>query len=392
VRGARVAEAIVMIASGQVVLLVEDDRAVQRAYAEALTAAGFSVLAEADGDWALRTFATRPVDLLVLDLLLPGRGGQQLAEEVRGSERGRTLPLVLVSGVFSSTRGKRQLEERLGPLEWLDKPLEPSRLVAAVQRALGLAEEEPSPEARRERLARARVEAKLKDLASIVDAALGAVEACVVRLSDDPLDRFQDMGLEAEQAHFLGLVDGQRTVAELLALAALHGLAQEDARRLLYALKCAGMIQLGLPGAANYERKLGEGGIQGDRDDVARILAAEERFRDGERLLAQHKLAEARAALEAAVALCPEEAEFHAVLAFCLWSGSGQTEAAAQEAGRMLDRALALDPRMDRAYVFRGHIHKALGRGREAEAELEKARVCNPACADALRELRLLRQ
>jgi tetratricopeptide (TPR) repeat protein len=58
----------------------------------------------------------------------------------------------------------------------------------------------------------------------------------------------------------------------------------------------------------------------------------------------------------------------------------------------MLDRALLLNPRIDRAYVFRGRIARAQGRPQEAEAEFEKALLCNPACAEALDELRLARR
>ena len=43
------------------ILLVEDDRAVQRALAEALHESGFTVLAEHDGDWARTTFEQRRV-------------------------------------------------------------------------------------------------------------------------------------------------------------------------------------------------------------------------------------------------------------------------------------------------------------------------------------------
>src|SRR5205823_252789 len=61
------------------------------------------------------------------------------------------------------------------------------------------------------------------------------VEHATVRLSDDPLDRFQDMGLESEEARVYGLIDGRRTVGELLAMTALPA---EDALKLIYAVRC----------------------------------------------------------------------------------------------------------------------------------------------------------
>ena len=73
------------------------------------------------------------------------------------------------------------------------------------------------------------------------------------------------------------------------------------------------------------------------------------------------------------------------------WNLEEPTPKAAEAAGQWLDRALRMNPRMDRAYVFRGRIHRVLGRAREAESEFEKALTCNPACAEALAELRLVR-
>src|SRR6185503_8839105 len=84
------------------ILLVEDDRAVQRALAEALHQSGFTVLAEHDGEWALSTFQQRRVDLVVLDAVLPRRNGFQLALEIRRSDKGRRVPILLVSGVYET--------------------------------------------------------------------------------------------------------------------------------------------------------------------------------------------------------------------------------------------------------------------------------------------------
>ena len=690
--------------TGPTILMVEDDRGLQRTWAEALTDAGFTVLAERDGNWALRTFSQRPVDLVILDVLLPGRGGLEVAEELRRSERGRNLPIVIATGLLnlnSGGRGKRELLERLGgaaQLEWLDKPFEPSKLVLACQRLLRVTPETTDPETRRKRRDRARVEAKLKDLSSIADlaeakgvesesqarfrgaqlvrgnlretpfaevlsqlhrwratgalllradpvkkivyvkegtplfvrsnllgeclgqilvrermisvheceeslwrmqaekrqqgtvliemgcispanlgyalqlqqetkifdvfhwaegdynfnpraeapaslvaleatsakilfdgiqraydpqrasAALGDLDNLAVRLSDDPLDRFQEMGLEAEHARFYSLIDGRRSVSELLEPGG--PLPQDEGRRLLYALKCANMVQFGLPGRVNsaprlqalpqpvhagiaelpvdpyvpppptsdlperalpepelalrqqiermaahaqdlrrgtlyevlgvlrnasefeirnafaakakehhpdrlgpeassevitlakeifativrahdllsdrrkrleYEAELRAGAVKSDSDDVARILAAEERFRRGELLLKQLEPALARAAFLEAVRLYPDEAEFHACLGWAEWLCSQQDEPGEDRAEVHLHRALALNPRMDRAYVFRGWIRKALGRPREAEQEFENALLCNPASAEALRELRLSR-
>jgi CheY-like chemotaxis protein len=682
------------------VLLIEDDKQVQRIFAEALTAAGMTVLAEHDGDWALRTFTNRPVDAVVMDALLPGRTGFQVAEELRKLPRGKQVPLIFMSGVYKASRSLNELRARVGEVQWLEKPIEPAQLVDAVYRALGVARLDDKQEAQR-RLQRAREAAKLRELSSLSDLAearavesdsqvrfrgamlvrgnlrdtpftevlaqlhrwratgalllrkdpvkklvylregavtyvrsnllnetLGHVlvrermiseeecaesfrrmneqkrqqgttliemgcispanlayalqlqleaklfdcftwpegeyqfnpraeaptaqvaieltparvlfegirrhydearvrkalgrdlERVTVKLADDPLDRFQDMGLDGDEARLYGLIDGRRTVGELLQATRLE---PEEVLRLLYALRCAGMIAFGPPrdalappqpppppddlsgplpmpvveipvslsvppppierlperavperelyirqqverlaaraqdlrrqtlfevlglartatadevrrafGAlakenhpdrlgpdttkearafaeeifaqllrayetlidptqrAEYEKTLLAGVHSSDQDEVARILAAEQAFREGEELMRRREYPRAQRRFDEAVRLYPDEAEFHAWLGWATWCAQLPSDAAEEEASEHLDRALALNPRIDRAYVFRGYLHAALGRRQAAEAEFEKALLCNLACAEALQELRLV--
>jgi curved DNA-binding protein CbpA len=138
-----------------------------------------------------------------------------------------------------------------------------------------------------------------------------------------------------------------------------------------------------------YEIQLKKGAQRSDSDEVARILAAEQRFREGEAKLARGDAAGARDSFGEAARLYPDEAEFHACLAWTNWLTSARDEDAAEHVRVLLDKALRLNPRIDRAYVYRGRIARALGKAQEAEGEFEKALICNPACAEALQELRL---
>ena len=139
-----------------------------------------------------------------------------------------------------------------------------------------------------------------------------------------------------------------------------------------------------------YERAMATGLPASDGDEVARILAAEHSFREGEELMRRHEFPRAQRAFSEAVRLYPDEAEFHAWLGWATWCSQIPSEGAETDAAEHLDRALQLNPRIDRAYVFRGYVHAALGRRQDAEVEFEKALLCNPACSEALRELRLV--
>ena len=139
-----------------------------------------------------------------------------------------------------------------------------------------------------------------------------------------------------------------------------------------------------------YEAQLAQGVHPSDGEEVARILAAEQRFREGEELMRRREPGRAQESFEEAVRLYPDEAEFWAWLGWATWCAQDPGPAAEVAAIAHLDRALQLNPRIDRAYVFRGYVHAALGRREEAEGEFEKALLCNPACTEALRELRLI--
>ena len=122
-------------------------------------------------------------------------------------------------------------------------------------------------------------------------------------------------------------------------------------------------------------------------DQVSRILAAECRFERGKELLRLRLFKEASQAIGEAVAIYPEEGEFYAFLGWCIFQTNPKDRAQAEQALEALERAIRLNPKMDKAYLFMGFIFKAMGRPDKAEKQFEKAVQVNPDCAEALREL-----
>lgn len=82
------------------ILIVDDDPIFQRVYQSKLTSEGFSVEAVGDGAAALAVIAAKAPDLVLLDLMLPGVGGVEIIRAVRGRERGRRLPIVVLSNLY----------------------------------------------------------------------------------------------------------------------------------------------------------------------------------------------------------------------------------------------------------------------------------------------------
>jgi two-component system, OmpR family, response regulator MtrA len=122
------------------VLLVEDDRSIREMTAVGLRRAGFDVTTAAAGDEALEAVAAGRFDLLVLDVMLPGRDGFEVCREVR---RTRSTPIVMLTARADSHDVVTGLE--LGADDYVTKPFELPVLIARLRAVLrrGVAPEQP---------------------------------------------------------------------------------------------------------------------------------------------------------------------------------------------------------------------------------------------------------
>ena len=122
------------VAAGPHVLVVEDDGETRRLLVRLLRENGLHATAAADGRemWASLDAATP--DLLLLDLMLPGKPGLELLRELRGEARWSGLPVVIVTArgeVGDRTRG---LE--LGADDYVAKPFDRRELLARIDAVL----------------------------------------------------------------------------------------------------------------------------------------------------------------------------------------------------------------------------------------------------------------
>ena len=110
-------------------LVVEDDDSIRETVGEALRAEGFEVHTCADGASALSLItadSSDPLDLIVLDLMLPGLGGLDLCRELRRINN--TTPILVISARDSET--DRVLGLEVGADDYLVKPFGLRELVA----------------------------------------------------------------------------------------------------------------------------------------------------------------------------------------------------------------------------------------------------------------------
>jgi CheY-like chemotaxis protein/curved DNA-binding protein CbpA len=118
------------------VLVVEDDRSVQQLLAEALTAEGFEVACERDGNAAVKAFEAAPADGIILDVLLPGMTGFQVAEKIRSIPAGGKVPIVMLSGIFRGPKHRDAASAKYGLVTYVDKPFRLEDVISPLRSAL----------------------------------------------------------------------------------------------------------------------------------------------------------------------------------------------------------------------------------------------------------------
>jgi len=112
------------------ILIAEDDRDIAELVRHYLVRAGHSAEVVASGDDVLPRIAKHRPDLLVLDLMLPGRHGLEICRSLRASPATADLPIIIVTARAEESDRVAGLE--FGADDYVTKPFSPKELVARV--------------------------------------------------------------------------------------------------------------------------------------------------------------------------------------------------------------------------------------------------------------------
>ena len=116
------------------ILLVEDEPAIQELITANLARAGHTVIKASDADTALRIVRDALPDLILLDWMLPGVPGIELARRLRGDERTRAIPIIMLTARSDESDKVAGLE--IGADDYITKPFSPRELVARIKAVL----------------------------------------------------------------------------------------------------------------------------------------------------------------------------------------------------------------------------------------------------------------
>jgi len=119
---------------GATILVAEDDDDLRGVLTASLIRNGHRVIPVRDGAEALAAIEREPVDVIVLDLVMPNIDGFEVLARLKEVSKDATIPIVVLSGTDRSTTELQAL--RLGANVYLTKPIEAAALTEEVTRLL----------------------------------------------------------------------------------------------------------------------------------------------------------------------------------------------------------------------------------------------------------------
>jgi len=120
------------------VLVVDDNPDIVLLMQELLASRGYDAVAVSRADEAENEIRTHPPDLILLDVIMPGKSGYELCREIKDDPATRLIPVVLITGLSDREDKLRGIEA--GADDFLNKPIFAEELFARVKSLLKLKE------------------------------------------------------------------------------------------------------------------------------------------------------------------------------------------------------------------------------------------------------------
>lgn len=116
------------------VLLIEDEPNITAALRFLLVRDGFAVDTHSDGTTAVQAVADKAPDIVILDVMLPGRSGYDVLQDLRASEATRSLPVLMLTA--RGQQKDREMAEAFGASRFMTKPFSNAEILSSVRELL----------------------------------------------------------------------------------------------------------------------------------------------------------------------------------------------------------------------------------------------------------------
>jgi CheY-like chemotaxis protein len=116
------------------ILVIDDEADVRRTVRRMLVAHGYEVEEAADGDTGIARYRERPADVVLTDILMPGKEGLETVRDLRTMDP--EARIIVMSGAGAGPGGYLNVALRFGAQRVLLKPFSMSELITAVNEVL----------------------------------------------------------------------------------------------------------------------------------------------------------------------------------------------------------------------------------------------------------------
>jgi DNA-binding response OmpR family regulator len=117
------------------ILVVDDEPHIRRVLSAVLSRQGFEVRLASGGSEGLEELGTESIDLVILDLMMPGASGLEILSKIRSDPERSKTPVIILTA--KGQDADRDAAIAGGANDFLTKPFSPKKLIARIEEILG---------------------------------------------------------------------------------------------------------------------------------------------------------------------------------------------------------------------------------------------------------------
>ncbi len=118
----------------QRILIIEDEYDAAKMLRKRVEDSGYEAIVVYDSDSGSRAVKSEAPDLVLLDLMLPAKGGDTVLAEMKNDPETQNIPVIIITGVIDD-RVKETLF-KMGVSGYLEKPYDPEELLSSIKNTL----------------------------------------------------------------------------------------------------------------------------------------------------------------------------------------------------------------------------------------------------------------
>ena len=120
------------------ILVVDDTKNIRDIVGFTLKNRGYEVQTAVDGDEGYRLATTAEPDLIVLDVMMPGKSGFEICSDLKKNIKFKHIPIILLTAVAQGSGiSDEQWKHRSGADDFVSKPFQTRELIARIEALLG---------------------------------------------------------------------------------------------------------------------------------------------------------------------------------------------------------------------------------------------------------------